>query len=108
MSHCPECRAFFQQACVLRQYVLPEQLQVIALSKEVRTGPRFHQLTIEVNWILDRLVLHGEYLDALHDLIKEKLRKNVAWVPTLTLLTREAEIDAIFHDKEAFLTLRSL
>ena len=78
---------------------------MIALAKEVRTGSRLHQLTVEVNRILNRLVLDGEYFDALHDLIQEKFRQNVAWAPTLALLTREAEIDAIFHHKEAFLPL---
>ena len=108
MAYCPERRALFQQACVLRQDVLPKELQVIALPKEVSTGSRLDQLTVEVNRILDCLVLDWEYFDALDYLIQEELRQNVAQVATLALLSRETEIDAVFHHEKALLALRSL
>ena len=105
MAHSPERSTLLQQACILRQDVLPEELEVIALSQEVSTCPRLHKLPIEVNWVLDRLVLDWKDLDALDDLVEEELAEDVLWVIALALLPREAEVDAVFHHKEALLAL---
>ena len=105
MANSPERSTLLQQARVLRQDVLPKELQVIALSQEVSTCPRLHKLPIEVNRVLDRLVLDWEDLDALDDLVEEELAEDVLWVIALALLPREAEVDAVFHHKEALLAL---
>ena len=105
MADSPERSTLLQQACILRQDVLPEELQVITLSQEVSTCTRLHKLSIEVNRVLDRLVLDWENFDALDDLVEEELAEDVLWVIALALLSREAEVDAVFHHKKALLAL---
>ena len=105
MPDCPQCSTLFQQTRVLRKNIFAEELQMIALSQEVSSCLCLDQLTVEVDWILDRLVLNGKNLDSLHDLIQEEFTQNVVRDSTGAFLSGETEIDAILHDKEAFLPL---
>ena len=58
-----------------------------------------------MNRILDCLVLDWKDLDALYDLVEEELAEDVSRVATRTLLSREAEVDAVLHNKETLLAL---
>ena len=61
-----------------------------------------------MNRILDCLVLDWKDLDALYDLVEEELAEDVSRVATRTLLSREAEVDAVLHNKETLLALWTL
>ena len=50
---------------------------MVTLAKEVSSCLCLHQLTVEVDRILDGLVLDWQDFDALDDLIKEELGKDV-------------------------------
>ena len=108
MPDSPESCTLLKQAGLLRQDVLPEQLEMIALAQEVSTRLGLDQLTIEVNRVLNGFVLDRKDLDSLHDLIEEELSENIVGRATHTLLPREAEVNAIFHDEETLLALRPL
>ena len=81
---------------------------MIALPQEISSCPSLDKLSIEVNRVLDCLILDWEDLDALDHLVEEELRDDVVGSTASTLLSGEAEVDAIFHHKEALLALRSL
>ena len=87
MTNCPQGRSLLQQACVLGQDVFPEQLKVVRLTQKVGAGPCLYQLTVEVNWVLDSLVLDWEDLDAHHDLVKEEFAEDVGRLACLSLLS---------------------
>ena len=108
MADGPESSAFLEQTGLLSHDVLPEELQVIALTQEVRARLGLDKLSVEVDRVLDGLVLHGEDLDPLHHLVQEELRQDVGRWPTGALLARETEVDAVFHHEEALLPLRAL
>ena len=78
---------------------------MVALPEEISASLGLDKLAVEVDRVLDRLVLDWEDLDALDDLVEEELAEDVLWVIALALLPREAEVDAVFHHKEALLAL---
>ena len=79
---------------------------MIALSQVVRTCLSLDKFTIEVNGIFDSLVFDGKDFDPLDHLIKEELCQDV--VRGDTFLSRETEIDPIFHHEEGLLSFGAL
>ena len=77
MTDRPQSGSLLKQACVLREDIFSEQLQMVGLPQKVGTSPCLYQLTVEVNRILDGLVLDGEDLDTLDDLIEEEFAEDI-------------------------------
>ena len=78
---------------------------MLALSQEIGTSLRLDQLAVEMDRILYCLVLHGKDFHSQHHLIEEELSQDVVVLATDVFMSREAEIDAIFHHEEALLAL---
>ena len=58
-----------------------------------------------MNGVLDGLVLDGQDLDPLHDLVEEELAEDVVWDAAHAFLAAETEVYPVFHHKEALLAL---
>ena len=81
---------------------------MLALPQEISTCLRLDKLSVKVDWIFNCLILYREDFDSQHHLVKEEFGQDVLLLPTCVLMSRKAEIDAVFHHKEALLTLVSL
>ena len=103
MPESPKSSPLLKQISLCRHNLLCKVLHMFTLSQKVCPCPCLDQLSVEMDWNFETLVLDRQNFDAQNDLIQEKLCKRVVLTCVsicVSFLSLEAKVDAVFHDEE--------